>query len=71
MKLDFKTPGSTCQTPTGSFRALNSNKNHLFVTNLDYKDCPKGTKIFADLTFSFDINYFGFIPQSEVSYKQL
>ena len=58
MRLDFKTPGSTCQTPTGSVRLTNSNTEHIYVTNLDYKDWPKGTKIYADAIILFRISDF-------------
>lgn len=49
--IEFQTQGTTCQTPTGSIRTINSDQFKLYITNFDYKDWPKGTKIYADITF--------------------
>ena len=37
------------------------------MTNVDFKDCPKGTKIYGDLTFIIDIRE----SSLSVSYSKL
>lgn len=49
--MNFKTQGPKCQTPTGSIRIKNSSGFNLYITNLDYKNWTKGTKIYADINF--------------------